>query len=346
MADMTRLKPLLAIVADGRTLSQDEARIAFDIMMSGEATQAQIGAFLMALRLRGETLDEITGAASVMRAKVTPLKAPAHAIDIVGTGGDNIGTWNVSTAAALVAAGAGVPVAKHGNRAASSKSGSADVLTALGINIDADFALIERAILEAGLGFMMATRHHSAMRHVGPARGELGTRTLFNILGPLSNPAGVKRLLVGAFARKWIEPMAGTLGKLGAERVWVVHGADGLDEMTTTGPTHVAEFRDGAVRTFDVTPEEVGLKRVSLNELKGGTPAENAAAIRALLDGARNAFRDIVLLNAGAALLIAGKAADHQDGVAQAAAAIDRGRAKAALDKLIAITNTVPAKAS
>jgi anthranilate phosphoribosyltransferase len=339
-ADMTQLKALLAAVAEGRTLSQDEAHLGFDIMMSGNATPAQMGAFLMALRVRGETVDEITGAARTMRAKVTAIRAPDNAIDLVGTGGDGIGTWNVSTASALVVAGCGVPVAKHGNRAFSSKAGAADVLSSLGVNLDCDFRLTERAIAEAGVGFMMAPRHHSAMRHVGGTRVEIGTRTIFNILGPLSNPAGVRHLLVGVFARKWIEPMARTLGNLGAARAWVVHGSDGLDEITTTGATYVAELKDGAVRTFEVTPEDAGLKRARLEDLKGGLPAENAAAVRSLLDGQFGAFRDIVRLNAGAALVIAGKAPDLKSGATMAAAAIDSGKAKACLDQLIAITNT------
>jgi anthranilate phosphoribosyltransferase len=341
-ADMTQLRALLAAVADGRALTEEEAHLGFDIMMSGNATPAQMGAFLMALRVRGETVDEITGAARTMRAKVTAVKAPEGAIDLVGTGGDNIGTWNVSTASALAVAGCGVPVAKHGNRAFSSKAGSADVLSSLGVNLDCDIRLVERAITEAGVGFMMAPRHHSAMRHVAGARVEMGTRTIFNILGPLSNPAGVKHLLVGVFARKWIEPMARTLGNLGAIRAWVVHGSDGLDEITTTGSTYVAELNNGAVRTFEVTPDDAGLKRASLPDLKGGTPAENAAAIRSVLGGQFGAFRDIVRLNAGAALVIAGKAPDLKAGAAMAATAIDTGKAKAALDQLVAITNTPP----
>lgn len=340
--DMTQLKALLAAVAEGRTLSEDEARLGFDVIMSGNATPSQMGAFLMALRVRGETVDEITGAARTMRSKALPVKAPADAIDIVGTGGDNVGTWNVSTASALVVAGCGVPVAKHGNRAFSSRSGAADVLSELGVNLDCDLHLVERSIVEAGVGFMMAPRHHSATRHVNGTRAELGTRTIFNILGPLSNPAGVRRLLVGVFARKWIEPMARTLGNLGAVRAWVVHGSDGLDELTTTGPSFVAEFKDGAVRTFEIAPEDAGLKRAKLEELKGGLPADNAAAVQALLDGKPGPFRDIVRLNAGAALVIAGKAKDLKTGSGLAAEAIDSGKAKACLAKLIEITNTPP----
>ncbi len=335
--DMDDFRRLLGKVADGKPLSEAESERAFDIMMSGDATPSQMGAFLMALRVRGETVAEITGAVRVMRAKAVPMPAPKNAIDIVGTGGDASGTYNVSTAAALVVAGCGVPVAKHGNRAASSKSGSADVLSALGVDIEADFAKVEQAIREANIGFLMAQRHHGAMRNVGPTRVELGTRTIFNILGPLSNPAGVKRLLVGCFSRHWIEPMAEVLGKLGAERVWVVHGSDGLDELTTTGVSYVAEFKDGAISALEVTPDDAGIAEARPEDLKGGTPEENAVALRAVLDGSHGAYRDIVVYNAAAALLVAGKATDLRDGAKQAATAIDSGTAKAALDKLVGI---------
>jgi anthranilate phosphoribosyltransferase len=339
-ADMDTLKALIARVADGHALGIDDARLGFEALMSGNATPAQMGGFLMALRVRGETIDEITGAAGVMRAKALKIAAPDDAIDIVGTGGDGIGTWNVSTAAAIVVAGCGVPVAKHGNRALSSKSGAADVLTALGVNTDAEFKLIERAIREARIGFMMAPRHHSAMRNVAGPRIELGTRTIFNLLGPLSNPALVRRQLVGVFAAKWIEPVAATLGNLGSTRAWVVHGSDGTDEITTTGPTAIAELRDGKVRRFEVTPDDAGLPRAALADLKGGTPAENAAAIMALLGGKAGAFRDIVLLNAAAALIVADKAATLREGAKLASAAIDDGKAMATLSQLIAITST------
>ncbi len=340
--DMSELKVLLGVLAEGRTLGEEQARKGFDIMMSGNATPSQMGAFVMALRVRGETVEEIVGAVRTMRAKAIKIHAPDDAIDTVGTGGDAVGTFNISTATALVVAGAGVPVAKHGNRAFSSKSGSADVLAALGVNIDCDLALVERAIVEAGVGFMMAPRHHSAMRHVAGTRVELGLRTIFNLLGPLSNPAGVRRQLVGVFARRWIEPMATTLGRLGSVRAWVVHSADGLDEITTTGPTHVAELKDGVVRTFDITPEDAGLARGHLDELKGGTAQDNAAAITALLGGTRGPFRDVVLFNAAAALVIAGRAAGLKDGVARAAAAIDGGGARNALARLVAVTNESP----
>lgn len=337
-ADMSELKSLLAILADGRRLSADEARTGFEIMMSGNATPAQMGAFLMALRVRGETIEEITAAASVMRAKATKISAPVDAIDIVGTGGDGIGTWNISTASSLVVAACGVPVAKHGNRALSSRSGASDALTELGVNIDCPFPAIEKAIREAKIGFMMAPRHHSATRHVAGARVELGTRTVFNLLGPLSNPAGVTRQLVGVFDRRWIEAIARTLGNLGSTRAWVVHGSDGLDELTTTGPTHVAALTDNAVRLFDVTPEEAGLPRAKLADLKGGTPQENANAIRALLGGAHGPFRDVVLLNAAAALIVADKAQSLKAGAALAAQALDSGAARKTLEQLVAIT--------
>ncbi len=332
-------KSLIAYVADGKPLSQAAAEQAFEIIMSGEATPSQMGAFLMALRVRGETVDEIAGAAKVMRAKALHVKAPEGAIDTCGTGGDARGTYNISTGAALVVAACGVPVAKHGNRALSSKSGSADVLAALGVNIDADMKLVENSLAAHNIGFLMAPRHHAAMRHVGPTRVELGTRTIFNLLGPLSNPAGTTRQLIGVFHRQWIEPMAKVLAQLGSERAWVVHGSDGLDEITTTGATYVAELRDGKVSSFEVTPEDAGLKRADPSDLKGGDPRVNAAAVIDMLSGRVGPYRDIVLLNAAAALVVAGKADDLKAGVAQAAEAIASGKAQATLDALIAASN-------
>ncbi len=334
------MKQLIGLVAGGQRLDVEQSRAAFDIMMSGDATPAQIGGFLMALKVRGETVDEITGGAMTMRAKAQAIDAPDNAIDVVGTGGDAHGTHNISTATALVVAGCGVPVAKHGNRAFSSRSGSADVLAALGVNLDADMALVRRALWEGGICFMMAPRHHGAMRNVGGPRVELGTRTIFNLLGPISNPAGVGRLLVGVYAREWVEPIARVLGKLGARRAWVVHGADGMDEITTTGVTHVAELIDGAVRQFEVTPADAGLSRVSLDDLKGGEAATNAAAIRAVLAGEPGPFREIVLFNAAAALMIADQSEELKIGVTAAAAAIDSGAAQARLDTLVRITNS------
>ena len=336
---MSEFKQHIAKVASGTPLSFEEARAAFDIMMSGEATPSQIGGFLMALRVRGETVDEISGAVATMRAKMLPVSAPADAVDIVGTGGDASGSYNVSTCAAFIVAGAGVPVAKHGNRALSSKSGAADTLAALGVDIEIGPDTIASCIADAGVGFMFAPAHHSAMRHVGPSRVELGTRTIFNLLGPLSNPAGVKRQLVGVFAPQWVEPIAQVLKGLGAESVWVVHG-DGLDEMTTAGTTKIAELKDGVIRTFELTPEEVGLRRASFDELKGADAEHNAKALRAVLGGEKNAYRDISVLNAGGALLVAGKAADLRQGIELAAQSIDSGSAAAALNSLIAVSNS------
>ncbi|GGA85682.1 anthranilate phosphoribosyltransferase [Brucella endophytica] len=335
---MADLKTHIGKVALGTPLTRAEAEEAFGIMMSGEATPSQIGGFLMALRVRGETVDEIAGAVAAMRAKMLLVEAPDDAVDIVGTGGDQSGSYNVSTSSAFVVAGAGVPVAKHGNRALSSKSGAADTLAALGINIEAGPELISACIRETGLGFMFAPSHHSAMRHVGPSRVELGTRTIFNLLGPLSSPAGVKRQLVGVFARQWVEPLAHVLKELGSHTVWVVHG-DGLDEMTTSGTTHVAALENGEIRTFEITPESVGLRRADPAELKGGDAVHNAEALRGVLEGAKGAFRDITLLNSGAALVIAGRAENLEEGIALAAHSIDSGAANAVLEKLVAVSN-------
>lgn len=336
---MADLKPLIAKIADAKPLSLDEARTAFDIIMSGNATPSQIGAVLMGLRVRGETVDEITGAVMTMREKMLPVTAPDDAIDIVGTGGDASGSYNVSTCAALVTAGAGLPVAKHGNRALSSKSGAADTLAALGVNIEAKPDIISRCITEAGCGFMFAPAHHAAVRHVGPSRVELATRTIFNLLGPMSNPASVKRQVIGVYARQWVEPLAHVMNKLGSEAVWVTHGEGGLDEITPTGTTWVAELKDGKVTTFEIEPEDAGVQRRTLEELKGGDADYNAKALRGVLAGDRNAFRDASAMTAGAALLVAGKAKDLKDGTAQAEAAIESGAAMKVLDKLVEVSN-------
>ncbi len=335
---MPELKDYIAIAAGGQHLTVDQARDAFDIMMSGEATAAQIGGFLMALRVRGESVSEIAGAVSTMRDKMLSVDAPAHAIDIVGTGGDASGSYNVSTCAAIVATGAGLTVAKHGNRALTSKSGAADTLMALGVNLELTPEGIAACIDQAGIGFMFAPGHHAAMRHVGPARIELGTRTIFNLLGPLSNPAGVKRQLLGVFDRAWVEPLAHVLRDLGSETVWVVHG-DGLDEMTTTGTTHIAALENGQIRTFELTPEDAGLTRVTLAQLKGGDAQHNAEALLDVLRGAKNPYRDIVLLNTAAALVIGELAATIDDGIARAGEAIDNGAALAALEALVKVSN-------
>jgi anthranilate phosphoribosyltransferase len=341
------LKPFLAKVADGASLTEAEAEAAFAVIMDGGATHDQLKQFLLALRERGETPAELTGAARVMRAKALRIRAPEGAIDTCGTGGDGAGTLNISTAVALVVAACGVPVAKHGNRAASSRSGAADVLAALGVNIEAPVDVVERCLTEANIGFLFAPMHHSAMRHVGPVRAELKVRTIFNLLGPLSNPAGAKRQLLGVFAPHWVEPMAHTLGHLGSEKAWVVHGSDGLDEITTTGPTNVAalERSNGAfkVSTFEIAPEDAGLKRARLEDLKGGDPAHNAAMMRTLLHGRGGPYRDIVVLNSAAALVVAGKAGDLKTGAELALDTIMAGRAAKTLAALVALSNGKPA---
>ncbi|MER8395820.1 anthranilate phosphoribosyltransferase [Mesorhizobium sp. M1340] len=335
---MSALKIHIAKVAAGSALSFEEAREAFDIIMSGDATPGQIGGFLMALRVRGETVSEIAGAVATMRAKMLRVEAPEGAIDIVGTGGDNSHSVNISTASAFVIAGSGVPVAKHGNRGLSSLTGAADVLIALGVKIDIPPETVGRCIHEAGVGFMFAPAHHPAMKHVGPTRVELGTRTIFNLLGPLSNPASVRRQMIGVFLPEWIMPVAETLKELGADHAWVVHG-DGYDEITTTGETQVAELAGGEIRSFVLTPEAVGLTRHTKHELRGGDAAHNAQALRDMLGGAAGAFRDTVLMNAGAGLVVAGKATTLADGMVTAAQAIDSGRALKVLDRLVEISN-------
>ena len=332
-------KGLIAKVAAGALLSREESALAFDRMMSGEATPSQMGGLLMAMRVRGETVDEITGAASTMRAKMTKVAAPPEAIDVVGTGGDGSGSYNVSTCAALIVAGAGVPVAKHGNRALSSKSGAADVLGALGVKIDLRPDEITRCIYEAGIGFMFAPAHHPATKNVAATRVELATRTIFNLLGPLSNPAGVKRQMIGVFSRQWIEPMAQVLKALGCEAAWVAHGSDGLDEITTSGPTHIAALENGNVRTFEVNPEDIGVQRAKPESLRGGDAETNAAALMAVLKGNKGPYRDIAVLNAAAALIIAGKAKDLKEGAAIAAKSLDSGEAEGRLDRLIKVSN-------
>ncbi|WP_417668670.1 anthranilate phosphoribosyltransferase [Roseibium sp.] len=336
---MSNFKDFIAKVSTGASLSRDEARAAFETILSGEATPSQLGGFLMALRVRGETIAEVTAAVDTMRAKMLPVKAPDDAIDIVGTGGDNSGSYNISTCTALVVAGCGVPVAKHGNRSLSSKSGAAEALAQLGVNIDIGPDKIAKCIHEAGLGFMFAPLHHSAMKHVGPTRMELGTRTIFNLLGPLSSPAGVKKQLLGVYDRQWLEPIAEVLKTLGSTHVWVVHGSDGMDEITTTGPTYVCELRDGEIRSFEINPTDVGLPLAKSEDLKGGEPAENAKALREVLAGAKNAYRDVVLFNAAAALFIAGKCDTLKDGVDMAARSIDDGSAADCLERLVATSN-------
>ncbi len=336
---MDAFRPLLGKLATGAPLTRAEAESAFDHLLSGEVTPAQTGAFLMGLRVRGETVEELTGAVAAMRAKMTRVVAPEQAVDIVGTGGDGSGSYNVSTLAAIIVAACGVPVAKHGNRAASSRSGASDVLTALGVKVGIPADAVTRCIADAGIGFMMAQAHHAAMRHVGAARVELGTRTIFNLLGPLSNPAGVRAQLLGVFSRAWLKPLAEVLRNSGSTKVWVVHGSDGLDEMTTTGPTSVAELDEGRIRLFDVLPEEVGLGRAHLSDLKGGDPEHNARALREVLAGAKTPYRDIALLNAAGGLVVANRAATLEEGIALAARAIDDGTAAQTLERLVVVSN-------
>ena len=337
---MDDFKSIIGKVATGATLSREEAASAFDSMMSGEATPSQMGGLLMALRVRGETVDEITGAVSAMRSKMLRVTAPPDAVDIVGTGGDGSGSVNVSTCAAFIVAGAGVPVAKHGNRALSSRSGAADVLSSLGVRIDIKPEQVGRCVKEAGIGFMFAPSHHPAMKNVGPTRVELATRTIFNLLGPLSNPAGVKRQMVGVFSRQWVQPLAQVLKNLGAEAIWVVHGSDGLDEITLTGPTFVAALEKGEIRTFEVTPEDAGLPRCGNDALKGGDGDANAVALQSVLDGKTSPYRDVALLNAAAALIVAGRARDMKEGVAIGQKSLDSGAAAARLKRLIVVSNS------
>ncbi|HUU24777.1 MAG TPA: anthranilate phosphoribosyltransferase [Methyloceanibacter sp.] len=333
------LRAAIKKVAAGETLSQTEAARTFELIMSGGATDVQIGALLMGMQARGETVDEIAGAARVLRAKAVSVHAPAGAIDTCGTGGDAKGTHNISTCTAFVVAGAGVPVAKHGNRSVSSRSGSADVLAALGVNLECSPATIERCIAECGLGFMFAPTHHAAMRHVAKVRGELGVRTIFNLLGPLVNPAATKFQVVGVFDEKWVEPMAHVLGMLGVERAWVVHGADGLDELTTTNISYVAALDHGKISTFKISPRNAGLADAKPEDLVGGDATENAAHIRAVLQGNQGPLRDIALLNAAAALMVAGKAKSLRDGVALAAESIESGKAMGVLEALVQLSH-------
>ena len=336
------LRALIGRAAEG-PLSREEAETAFAAIMEGDATPAQVGGFLMALRTRGETVAEYAAAAAVMRARCLRVRAPEGAIDIVGTGGDGKGTLNISTAAALVTASLGVPIAKHGNKAQSSKTGTADVLALLGVNINANVATIERSLADCGLGYMNAPNHHAAMRHVMPARVELGVRTIFNILGPLTNPAGVKRQLTGAFTQHLLRPMAETLRALGSEKAWLVHGMDGTDEISIAAPTYVAALEDGKVTQLQVRPEDAGLRQHPFGEILGGTPAENAEKMRALLAGQQSpnlvAFRHAVLLNAAAGLLVAGRTKTLAEGVPLAAAALDDGSARATLEQLVKVSN-------
>lgn len=333
------IKGALGRIADSHDLTGEDMRSVMRQIMTGDATPAQIGAFLMGMRVKGETVGEIAAAVSILREKMVPVEAPDTAIDIVGTGGDGAGTLNISTATSLVVASAGIPVAKHGNRALSSQSGASQVLEALGVKLDLAPETIATCINEAGIGFMFAPAHHPAMKYVGPVRAEMGTRTLFNLLGPQANPANVRRYLLGVYDQEWVEPVAAALLANKALSAWVVYGSDGLDEITTTGPTFVASIRDGDLRSFEITPEDAGLSRAAPDDLKGGDPEYNAAALTALLDGAPGAYRDIVLLNAAAAFIVTGTDTDLKSGAARAADHIDSGAARETLKRLVTISN-------
>ncbi|MEG9861106.1 MAG: anthranilate phosphoribosyltransferase [Parvularculales bacterium] len=333
------IKPFLIKATEGILFTCEEAVEIFGAIMSGGVAPEQVAAFLTALRMRGESVEEITAGAQIMRAKAVPVEAPINSLDCCGTGGDGSGTYNSSAAVSFIVAACGIPVAKHGNRALTSRSGSSEVLEKLGIKLDITPEHISKCISDAGIGFMFAPTHHTAMKYVGPVRGALGFRTIFNLLGPLSNPSGARRQLLGVFDAQWVEPLAYVLKNLGTERVWVVHGSDGLDELTTTGPSHVAELKDGTVQSFTVNPEEAGLPLATSESLRGGTPEENAIALRALLKGKKSPYRDIVLLNAAAALIVADKAETLSQGVAMAGEAIDTGAALTRLDDLIKLTN-------
>lgn len=326
-------------VARGTDLSASETQSAFDIIFEGHVPDEKIAAFLLGLHKKGETVDELLGAVKSMRGKMVPLQAPPHTMDIVGTGGDAQGTLNISTAVALVVAGCGVPVAKHGNKAATSKSGSSDVLKALGINLEPPLSVVEQCLAEAKLCFLFAPRHHPAMKHVAEVRKKLGVRTLFNLLGPLTNPAQVTHHLIGVYQLEWLGPMAEVLKLLGSEAAWIAHGHDGMDEITTTGPTDIVELRNNMIQHFTLEPSQVGLPQVSVAKLKGGDAAFNAMALRELLKGAKNAYRDIVTFNASAALIVAGKAQDLKQGMRLAESSIDSGAAQRTLDILIRLTN-------
>ncbi|MDH5723107.1 MAG: anthranilate phosphoribosyltransferase [Alphaproteobacteria bacterium] len=338
------MQEILNIIQNGETLHQDQMMACMDGIMSGQWSEPQIAAFLMGLSMRGETVDEITGAARIMREKAASISAPSGAVDCCGTGGDHSGSYNISTAVALVVAACGIPVAKHGNRSASSKSGAADVLEALGVNLDISLEQTEKALTKFGFAFLMAPNHHSAMKYVVPVRKALGVRTIFNLLGPLANPAGTQYQLIGVYDRKWVRPMAETLKSLGTKAAWVVHGADGMDEITTTDETYAACLKDGEITECVLTPEDFGIKRATSEDLQGGTPSENAKALSDLLNGKKSAYRDIVLVNSAAVIQLGGaesgiKVSSLKDTTKIAANAIDSGKAMEVLQKYASFSN-------
>ncbi len=336
-----QIQDILTELACGRDLPQGLAERAFQIVMSGGATPAQIAALLMGLRQKGETVEEITAGATVLRHKALVFDAPSHAIDTCGTGGDGKRTFNISTATAIVTAACGVPVVKHGNRGITSASGSSDILSALGVNVRADVATSQKALQETNLCFLMAPQYHTAMRHVAPVRTELGLRTIFNLLGPLANPARTTRQLLGVYSRDWLRPLAEVLHNLGVTHAWLVHGMDGMDEITTTDGTYVVMLEHGAVTEQIITPEDVGLERATEEALKGGLPEDNAKALHELLSGKESAYRDIVLFNSAAALVVAGKCTDLTDGMEQATNAIDSRQAKHTLANFVEIMKEI-----
>ncbi len=334
------IKSALNSLSEGNDLTKQDMLDVMNIIMSGEATSAQIGAFLMGLRVKGETVEEIAAAVSILRKKMLPVKAPENAIDIVGTGGDGMGTLNISTATAIIVAASGVPVAKHGNKALSSKSGSSEALQALGVKLDLAPDEIANCIEKASIGFMFAPNHHPSMKYVGPARVELGIRTMFNLLGPQSNPAGVKRYLLGVYDKKWVEPVASALLANGATSAWVVHGLDGLDEITTTGATFVTAIENGSLRSFEISPKDAGFPLANPSDLTGGDPTHNAAELRLLLEGKKSAYRDIVLFNAAASFIVAGKVQNLKAGIALGEQIIDSGAGLKTLEKLVKVSNS------
>lgn len=337
---MSAFAKFVTLAANGEPLSKTQMQSAMTLLLQGDASEAQAAAFLAALKVRGETIDEIVAAALAMRQEATRITITSDAVDTCGTGGDGANTYNISTAAALIAAGAGIPIAKHGNKAASSKSGSSDILSALGVNLQASPQTITKCIDDAGIGFLFAAFHHKAVANVASVRTKLGTRTLFNVLGPLTNPAGAKRHIMGVFSENWLHPLAGALNELGVTHTWVVHGSDGLDELTTTGKSHVVEVKEGKITAFDIHPDDAGLTVGSIDELRGGTPKENADALKRVLDGEKNAYRDIAVLNAAAAIIVGGKTANLKDAAKMAQTSIDDGHARNALARLVALTNT------